>query len=755
MKTGTVVKLALVLLLAGGTTYALKPELFADILPGVTKSPTGKTKKSKRVLPKSNLPQEVKTAVDAGDYAKVQEVIVAALKGKSITPDTPEIQEMSMLLELIRETGADVMTEFAGKSKLRKRFLTEFAKDATWQELYLSCGLVPHRTDVGLNVLFRIWKDCKGDVVNKPLAVALASAWGGGETDSQTHGKTRDPNRFNPVWRYNFFVENAAKGLLHPNFKNLRPWELRFVTGNPWQDWDDESFSWALENINVPWDQYHKACWAATYTDPSKFGDTVQGGMYNLPYSDLSQAETCHRNGGVCGAMSHLGCVAAQAHGIPAYTVGQPGHCAYAVRTERGKWIGGFGGPDGGMHNRIFGNQAPTSYMLMEHVFADDATIQRAYRFSFCARALEATGDTAGAIAMWQKALEAAPLHPFFRTALSKQMKAQGLTPDAAYKYLSKTIPLYKGNGFAAINMMEDLKEEIAAMSDEQKIKLYGLSHKMIATTQSSWAVKCESIIQKQSDTLSTPEAKEKYLGSSLAIHMNAEDATTFGQLLEWALKNYVEKGQEDVFGRAFTVAASQAESSTGSGDAKAEAERLTKLTAAYNKAIIAAEQARSAPAFRALTEAATKVCGPCTVNIPLKSKVEGKPLPAAMFRISSTCNWDAPQWHANITTPTGGKCHTNKEEKPNFVVELPKTRFITGCVIRKQDGNENRMNGATVYTSEDGATWVARETTDKTPKEWAVSFPEGTSAKWVKVEYDNSKGKDYAHISHFVVFGK
>ncbi len=754
MKAGTVVKLALALLIAGGATYAVKPEVFSGIIPGMEKTTAGK-KKSKKALPKSNLPKEVKDAIATSDYAAVQQAIITALKGKTIIPDNQEVLEMTMLLELIRETDAKVMTEFAGKSKLRKRFLSEFAKDAAWQELYLSCGLVPHHTDVGLDVLFRIWKDRKGDIVNKPLAVALASAWGGGETDPSPRGRTQDPNRFNPVWRYNFFVKNAAKGLLHPNFANLKPWELRFVTGNPWQDWDDLSFEWALENINVPWDQYDKACWAATYTDPSKFGDGVQGGMYNLPFSDLSQAETCHLNGGVCGAMSHLGCVAAQAHGIPAYTVGQPGHCAYAVRTERGKWIGGFGGPDGGMHNRIFGNQAPTSYLLMETVFADDAAIQRAYRYSFSARAKEALGDTDGAIDSWQQALSHAPLHPFFRTALSKQMKAKGLTPDATYDYLSKTIQLYKGNGFSAINMMADLDAEIAAMSDEQKIKLYGLCHKMIATTQSSWAVKCESIIQKQSDTLSTPQAKEKYLGNALAIHMNAEDPTTFGQLLEWALKNYVEKGQEDVFGRAFTVAASQAESSSGSGDAKAEAERLKKLAAAYNKAIVAAEQARSAPAFSALTEAATKVCGPCTVNIPLKSTVPGKPLPAAMFRISTTSNWDSPQWHANITTPTGGKSHTNKEAKPNFVVELPKHRFVSGCIIRKTDGNEWRMNNATVYTSEDGATWVARETTDKMPKEWAITFPEGTPAKWVKVEFDNSKGNDYAHISHFVVFGK
>lgn len=739
MKAGTVVKLALALLVASGTTYAATTELFANTVPGAKKGTAGK---------KSNLPTEVQAAIDTADYGKVQTALVSALKNKNITPACPQVLEMSLLLELIRETGADVMTTFAAAAPAKADFLKKFVTDAEWLELYLSCGLVPYRTDVGLDVLYSIYQAEKGKVRNKPLAVAFASAWGGGETDPSPRQRTQDPNRFNPVWRYLFFIKNAEKGLLHPNFKNLRPWELRFVTGNPWQDWDDKSFEWALDNINLPWDQYGSACWAATYTDPSKFGDSVQGGMYNLPFSELSQAETCHRNGGVCGAMSHLGCVAAQAHGIPAYTVGQPGHCAYAVRPERGKWIGGFGGPDGGMHNRIFGNQAPTSYLLMETVFGDDAAIAKAYRYSYCARAMEAIGNTAGAISYWQQALESSPLHPFFRTALSKQMKAQGLTPDAAYDYLAKAIPLYRGNGFSAVNMAKDFDKEIAAMSEDKRIALYTLMHNMIAGTPSSWAVKCEDTISKQSDSLSSPAAKEKFLTAAFAAHMNSEDPTTFGQILEWAVKTYIANGQVELFSRAFSKAAA-------TGTNTPDGEKAKKMSAAYDKAIVAAEQARSAPAFRALTAAAVKLAGPWQSPVALKSTVPGKPMPAAMFRISSSCQWDSPVRHIDVTTPTGGKCHTGKEEHPFMVVELPEHNYVSGAIVRKTNGNEWRMKKATVYTSEDGATWKPRATTENMPKEWAVTFPDGTRAKWVKVEFDNNGQADFAHISHFVIYSK
>lgn len=700
----------------------------------------------------SELPADVASAIDSGDYNEAQRALIAALKGRKICPESADVLHMAMLLEVIRTTDPAVMTEFAADDKKKRRFLAEFAADADWLELYLGCGLVPYRTPVGVDVLYRIWQEEDGKVKNKGLAVALASVWGGGETDPNPPIAKKNPNRHNPVWRYNFFQKNAKRGVMHPGYKNLRPWELRFTVGIPQQDWDDASFEWALENINVPWDRYDYACWAAVYTDPSLFGDSVQGGMYNYPFADISWAEATHRSGGVCGAMSHLGCVAAMAHGIPAYTVGQPGHCAYGFRIKRGDWRGGFGGPDGGMHNRIFGNQAPTSYWLMETVFKDDAAIEKAYRHSFCAKAMEAVGDTETAIAMWEKTLQISPLHPFFRASYHKLLKQRGLTAEQAYGYICKLIPQYRKNGFAAIDAVKDLGEQIAAMTDAQKADIYAKMHQVIAGTPSSWALNIESILKEQSASLKTDAAREQYLAALFGTHMSAEDATTFGKVLEWGVKTYVEGGNEAVFSKAFSKAAA----STAAGGKKDD-EQQKKMVAAYNKAIIAAEQARSAPAFRSITEAAVKVAGKSPVNTELKSAKElsGKVASAAMFRISTTSSYDSPAWHADIATPTGGKCHTAKEEKPHMIVELPGRRSLTGCIIRKTDGNEHRMKKATVYTSEDGATWKPRESTDNMPKEWVVKFADGTPGKWVKVEFDNSAAPDFAHISHFVIYTK
>lgn len=697
----------------------------------------------------SYLPKAIDEQLDSGNYQAVYDALVKSLKGKNPDIKSDEYMHLSMLTELIRCTGAEVMTEFA-EDKKKGKFLAAFCRDSAWLEFYLGGGLVPYQTPVGMDVLYRIWEEEEGKVKNKALAVALASLWGGGETSPNQKHINTNPSRFNPVWRYNFFLKQEREKKLHPNYPKLRPWELRFVVGIAGQDWDDQSFAWAAENVNLPWDQYHAACWAATYTDPSRFGDSVQGGAYNMPYGDMSSAETTHRNGGVCGALSHLGCFAAMAHGIPSTTVGQPGHCAYGYRIERGNWVGGFGGPDGGMHNQIFGHQAPTSYVLMETVFGDDKAVATAYRKSYAARALEACGDTAAAIKMWKSALEDSPLHPFFRKELHRLMKDADTQPNAWYDYLMSVVPLYVENGFAAVDMAKDLEQEIGAMSDEQKINVYSAMHTMIAGSKSSWAVKCTDVIKSQSGTISD-NMQEAFLARVFGIHMNNGDGTVFGQVLEWAVAEFCGGEKEAVFSKAFAAAASQ--SSAGSAGA-ADEEKSKRMLAAYNKAIAAAEQSRSAAAFQSLSLAA-KQSGASAINqgeLQSLPGATGKLAKPILFRISATSQWDAPTTHIDVMTPAGGKTHTPKELKPHFIVELDKKSFVSTCIIRKLNGNEGRMKKATIYTSTDGATWMPKESTEDMPKEWLVNFPAGTEAKWVKIEFDN-KAPDFAHISHFVIF--
>lgn len=133
-------------------------------------------------LKSKKLPGAVTKALESGDYTAVQKAVVEALKGKEITHKDAEAVHLGMLHELIRVTGAEVMTAYAAEDKEKCEFLEKFVTDAEWLELYMTCGLVPWQKKTGVEVLYRIWVEEKGKVQNKALAVALASCWGGGET---------------------------------------------------------------------------------------------------------------------------------------------------------------------------------------------------------------------------------------------------------------------------------------------------------------------------------------------------------------------------------------------------------------------------------------------------------------------------------------------------------------------------------------------------------------------------------------------
>ena len=128
------------------------------------------------------LPDSVRNALKNGNYTEAQNAIAESLKGKDISYKSAQELHLAMVHEVIRETGAEILSKYAAESPEKKEFLDKFMRDTEWLELYLSCGLVPHQKSLGVDILYRIWQEEKGKVKNKALAVALASCWGGGET---------------------------------------------------------------------------------------------------------------------------------------------------------------------------------------------------------------------------------------------------------------------------------------------------------------------------------------------------------------------------------------------------------------------------------------------------------------------------------------------------------------------------------------------------------------------------------------------
>ena len=708
----------------------------------------------------SPLPSSMAQKISSGDFAglqtEIREALQAAGEQTKATQKLLQDNKYRHLLdihELLRVTGPDNMKAIFSKSPQDAAFVKAFLQNPVWMELYLGAGLIPENSPAGIQILSDIWKaDGKSPDFRtyQSLATGIASVFSTGPFAGKLKANSANCN---PVRRYQIFKKLHQENKMHPGFIKLRPWEIRFVTGI---HWDDKSYEWLNEHINLPWRRYTDACWAAPYTGSNFFGDTIQGPLFYVPWRDSSgEAENTRTIGGVCGGLSHFGTMAAQAHGIPAYPVGQPGHCAYAVRVKRGQWKGGFGGPDGGMHNHIFGSEAPTSYLLMEAVFADNEKIDLAYQWASQARLDEILGNKDKAIQSWQEALKQTPLHPFFRTELQRLLlEKQGMQPIDWYVYAKDALSHYKGNGFAAFNILKDVQNKfLMDIPAADRIAWFRDLHETIAATPTSWAVKFQPVLDSQSAFLTTPQEKAAYLETVLSTHLKTGDGTNFGQALEWAVKTFVENGQADTFSSAFAKVAQQA----GGNDASGAAPDPKKLKEAYGKAIYATEVARSIPAFQTLSKAAASFSdantSSSTVNTPVPQG--WKLVPAdGMVRCSTTCQWDSPWDHINLLRPCGGSHHTDKETNPNVIVELKNGVNLAGLIITKRNGNEDRMKKMEVSTSTDGATWFPLASTDNMPKEWIVTAPEGTRAKWIKVEAKNAQ-PEFMHLRHILVYEK
>ena len=502
-------------------------------------------------------PESQRELLVRGQFSDLEEALYVAIRkavdGKTLEAILADERLMHWVTaaELIRLTGADHMEALYGRGQKYIRFLRVFLQDPEWMQLYLRAGLVPTNTEVGLRVLADIWavdgqaKDFRNYL---SLATGIASSWGAGRNAPRVQLAEHHPSpgkKCNPVWRYRFFKRSHQQEKLHPGFMKLQPWEIRFLVAS---GVDDASFQYCQDNINLPWEQYDGACWFANYKGGSDFGDSIHNGLlFYAPCSnDIGIVQKTVEQGGVCGALSTLGSIAAAARGIPSYTVGQPGHCAYAIRLKRGEWRGGFGGPIGGMKEYIFFDGLdPVSRDLMEAVFADDANVEQSYREASLARVLVAAGKDNLARAAWERAIKTAPLNAFFRQDYQQFIEERFLFSKEQWRdYACNLLNDFEGHGFAALEILKDLQPKfLEGQSDQTKLDYFAKVHKMLATTPMAWSIKPDGIFEFQTNMLQQPESCSKLFEIVLKQHFNKGDGALFGFALNWGVKQFVEQG--------------------------------------------------------------------------------------------------------------------------------------------------------------------------------------------------------------------
>ena len=196
-------------------------------------------------------------------------------------------------------------------------------------------------------VLRSIWvkegKELAGVGFNMALGAALASS-------------SREPEECEA--RYDFYKKSFAEKKLFPQFITLEPWEFGIL----FQGRESiEELAWAQEYSSrkktfKAQNAGYAACSFIPYRMKNKQGISVHAGGAFYDHKPVS-LQIYVEYGGVCGAVSKGAAGFVKAKGIPSYTIGQPGHCAFVWKGMDGEWKignniygwiwseGGSGGP--------------------------------------------------------------------------------------------------------------------------------------------------------------------------------------------------------------------------------------------------------------------------------------------------------------------------------------------------------------------------------------------------------------------------
>lgn len=640
------------------------------------------------------------------------------------------------LAELQRLVGENEWRSFAGGA--RQAFFRDM-QQALLEELMFS-GPVPDDASKMLRIAESLWKADRSGLADRhelttAAAVALMYA-------------RKDWPEDQAVARYRYFRDSRRAGKLHPVFDELATWEKRFVVsagGNGgWAGdggWGEQSMAWLRDHVKLPVKDYTGACWQAPYRLENVFGDSIHGNNYYAPFSDMVHAERVRFVGGVCGSLSHYGATAARANGIPAITMGEPGHCAYAVRTARGEWTPAYSlSWQRGLHTSLWGHTW-TQLVLQEKVLGEKYATDRSSIHLWQARALAAVNPDLADKA-YRLSLEAQPLaHPVWLEYAAWLRDARKLQPLEWKKVHDDALAALSGYPEAAWDVVRLISAAmIAVVPAEERIPFLLSFHNAIADREGPVMWNLPAALDEQAKLLGDPAAELGFFEQVVALQ--AASASWLAPVVAWGSERFGKDG-----GTAWFEALGRGLASGGSAG-----ESTRK---ALRPAILAAAASGNVDAFQALAKAVASGEG---AGLPPMEPFPGELLSAGgLIRLSTTSGWDAPENHAAVLETGGGRLHTAAEVRPHVVIRLAKLGELSGMVIcdTSTGYNATRIVPIKASVSEDGQNWQEVFRTDKPGGPWRVDLGgKAPRVGWIKIERDDDRHEVF-HLSAVHVYGR
>lgn len=341
----------------------------------------------------SQLDQNSAKLIAAGNYSELRAYLKKKIKQSKINGDgsalDPELIRRCCQHELLMATNDAQLILNKDKANL---FMMELLANPEWIQDLLCSG--PVNAPKALSNLYTIWRYERRSI-NTPLYRKLSAACAIiGSSD------------YSIIHAFRNYRNAHRDELLQWDFDKLESWELRHVIAQiPQQDWD-----YIINERNNISKSYFGACWAVSYRLKNDFGDSIHGSAFYPPWNWTTQKlEGRALAGGVCGSCSTYGSFSTKVHGYPSYTAGEPGHCAYVIRTKRDDWRTAYSVTG---HTRPYGCfWRPFVYSdlhLMEAAFAPKEALRTGYHYAWLTRVPSSNSSIKN---FYQASLKANPLN--------------------------------------------------------------------------------------------------------------------------------------------------------------------------------------------------------------------------------------------------------------------------------------------------------------------------------------------------------
>lgn len=519
-------------------------------------------------------------------------------------------------------------------------------------------------------------------------------------------------SQYDAVQRADYYIVNHKRGFLNSMFNDITFWQRRMVCGCKGDNsfGDRESLQWCLENVNVPADTYHSTCWRAAYRLFNIYGDSIHGPYYYAPFQEQYEgrySEMVTRVGGVCGSLSHLGAFSALAHGVPAMTAGEPGHCAFIVlvRDHKGNdvWQPAYSlSWKRGLHWQIWEGVHRYSSLHaateMYHPKSKSRTmLSNAY---MTLGKVYAKYDIDKSLDCFASAVIIQPNNFQAWRAYCETIKNYCSNNTDAWLRINKVltqklVPVYPE--IAAEISKRFIYPNIKQLDEKTKEKICkDFWNNAEGFGPDRWEI--EDLAGKQLDLCLDGKKNNKSICEFYAKILSATATNTkyLPVILTWG-NSLAEKMNEN--DKKMMMAANIKGLSDGKEMAANDRDK------SLEPVILAAEAMRDINSFQALSKMVSEQYRNFKeANIPSFNPFPGKlASQGGLIWTSSTSQWDKPCAHPGVLTPNGGSFHTGKDTDAFVGVVLPKQVFVTGIVLVATNGNFHRLNNMKIQVSESG----------------------------------------------------